>query len=83
MSSLNLGFMEKNDVQSFIETLQSADRNEFAGFTMRFARGDEASWKRFIKGAYNHPITWWIGIFQLTMQMGIWGTPLPTSFYSF
>lgn len=37
------------------------------------ARGDEASWRRFIKGAYNHPITWWIGIFQLTMQMGIWG----------
>lgn len=64
MSSLDLGFTEKDDVQSFVEALQNAGPR-LTGFTMTFAHGNEAAWHRFIKGAYNHPITWWIGIFQL------------------
>ena len=73
MSSLNLSLMEKDDVQTLVETLQKINPRELDRFTMTFADGNEAAWHRFIKGAYNHPITWWIGIFQLTMQMGIWG----------
>lgn len=72
MSSINFGIKEKNDVQAFVENLQANPR-ELTGFTMTFAHGNEAAWHRFLKGAYNHPITWWIGIFQLQMQMGIWG----------
>jgi len=72
MPSLNLGITEKNDVQAFVENLQANPR-ELTGFTTTFAHGNEAAWHRFLKGAYNHPITWWIGIFQLQMQMGIWG----------
>lgn len=73
MSSLHLSFIEKDDVQSFVETLQKAEPGELTGFAMTFAHGNEAAWYRFIMGAYNHPITWWIGIFQLQMQMGVWG----------
>lgn len=72
MSSLNLSFTEKDDVQVFIENLQ-ADPRTLDGFSTTFAHGNEAAWYRFIKGTYNHPITWWIGIFQLQMQMGVWG----------
>lgn len=73
MPSLNLSVREKNDVQAFVENLQANPR-ELTGFTVTFAHGNEAAWHRFLKGAYNHPITWWIGIFQLQMQMGIWGS---------
>ncbi len=73
MPLLDLSFKEKDDVQIFIETLLSVSQNDFTGFTRMFARGNEAAWRRFVKGAYNHPVTWWIGIFQLQMQMGVWG----------
>src|SRR5690606_19961606 len=62
----------KKDVQAFVENLQEDPRG-MANFTTNFANGNEAAWRRFLKGANNHPITWWIGIFQLQMQMGIWG----------
>lgn len=48
--------------------------SHFDGFSMTFPHGNEAAWYRFVKGTYNHPITWWVGIFQLQMQMGIWGS---------
>lgn len=73
MSSLNLTVMEKNDVQIFVENVQNAKPHDVDVFMSWFAKGNQAAWHRFIVGAYNHPITWWIGIFQLQMQMGIWG----------
>ena len=73
MPTLNLGVTEKHDVQRFVENVQGTHPRDFDGFSMTFAHGNEAAWSRFIKGAYNHPITWWIGIFQLQMQMGMWG----------
>ena len=72
MPSLNLNLTEKNDVQIFVENLK-ADPRKLNGFSTTFAHGNEAAWYRFVKGTYNHPITWWIGIFQLQMQLGIWG----------
>ncbi|MBI3898973.1 MAG: hypothetical protein HY308_11860 [Gammaproteobacteria bacterium] len=65
--------MEKDDVQSFIYNLQKAGPGELNHFAVTFPHGNEAAWRRFIKGAYHQPITWWIGIFQLQMQMGMWG----------
>lgn len=73
MPSLNIGFMEKNDIQRFTENLQNAEPDETGIFMSQFARGNRAVWHRFIVGSYNHPVTWWIGILQLQMQMGIWG----------
>lgn len=73
MSSVAIGHSEKQDIQKFFENLQHAHTKETQAFAISFAQGNEASWRRFIKGAYNHPITWWVGIFQLQMQMGVWG----------
>ncbi len=73
MSSLGLSHNDKQAIQSFTENLQALDNQEFASFTVSAHSGNEAAWSRFIKGAYNHPITWWIGIFQLQMQTGLWG----------
>lgn len=42
MSSLDLGFTEKDDVQSFVEALQNAGPR-LTGFTMTFAHGNEAA----------------------------------------
>lgn len=73
MSTLDLGLTEKNDVQIFVENVQNSSPHEVNVFASWFSNGNGAVWSRFIRGAYNHPITWWIGIFQLQMQMGIWG----------
>ncbi len=73
MTSLNLNIVEKRDIQIFLGNIQNSKQHEINNFAINFARGNETAWHRFIKGAYNHPITWWIGIIQLQMQMGIWG----------
>lgn len=73
MNTLSLDVLDKNDSQILIENLQSLDSEEFDRFIQSYAMGNEPSWHRFIKGAYNHPITWWIGLFQLQMQLGLWG----------
>lgn len=73
MSSINLGTTEKKDSQLLIENLQGLSQKEIDDFILKFANSGEPAWHRFIKGAYNHPVTWWIGIFQLQMQLGLWG----------
>ncbi|WP_417578973.1 hypothetical protein [Nitrincola sp.] len=73
MASLNLNIAEKRDVERVLGHIQSSQNHEMNNFLMSFAIGNEASWSRFLRGAYNHPITWWIGVIQLQMQMGIWG----------
>lgn len=74
MTSLNLNISEKRDVERVLSQIQSAKHHEQNSFLSEFARGNEASWSRFLKGAYSHPVTWWIGIIQLQMQMGVWGS---------
>ncbi len=73
MSSLDLGHLEKQSIQSFMEEIQTLDKDKFNHFTITAPHGNDAYWSRFLKGAYNQPITWWIGIFHLQMQTGIWG----------
>jgi hypothetical protein len=65
--------MDKRDTQIFLTNIQKLNSQELNRFKSTFAYGYEASWHRFVVGAYNHPLTWWIGIIQLQMQMGIWG----------
>lgn len=73
MTSLNINISEKRDIENVLRNIQSSQNHEITHFTTNFARGNEAAWSRFLRGAYNHPITWWVGIFQLQMQMGVWG----------
>lgn len=73
MTSLNLNTSEKRDIEAVLGNLQSAPSHEVSNFTTNFAKGNQVAWSRFLKGAYNHPITWWVGVFHLQMQMGVWG----------
>jgi hypothetical protein len=72
MNNLSLTNEQKQASQALVESLQSAPKKDLNSFVLNFSTSEPA-WHRFIKGAYNHPITWWIGIFQLQMQMGLWG----------
>jgi len=73
MPSFDLGHLEKQSIQSFMEEVQALEKDKFSSFASTFPHGNKASWRRFVKGAVNHPITWWIGILQLQMQTGLWG----------
>lgn len=73
MKILNLGDRARIEIDSFINKFRSASSQEKDAFISSFAKGNKSAWHRFIVGTYNHPVTWWIGIFQLSMQMGMWG----------
>lgn len=73
MSKIQLDLMDKKHIQVFFDNTQKISNHELKVFKSQFAYGNQASWHRFIVGAYNHPLTWWIGIIQLQMQLGIWG----------
>jgi len=73
MSTLRLSPLAKRDMQIFLDNVQRLPAHERDEFAFSFYEANEASWKRFVKGAYNHPVTWWIGIMQLQMQLGLWG----------
>lgn len=73
MTNIRLDVQGKRDAQIFVENLQNSDPGEVDKLINSYKLGNEPSWHRFIKGAYNHPITWWIGLLQIQMQMGMWG----------
>lgn len=74
MDKLVLDQKGKLEVDDFIKTLSNADPKEAEKFLDEFQSGAGPAWHRFLKGAYNQPITWWIGIIQLQMQLGMWGS---------
>ncbi len=71
MNYLNINISEKRDIETVLKNIQSSQSHEFTHFTINFARGNEAAWSRSLKGTYNYPITWWVGVFQLQTQMGV------------
>lgn len=70
---LDLNPIDKGDVQKVMERLEASDALEVNQFMGQIARGNVTAVQRFFQGMYNHHVTWWIGIFQLQMQMGVWG----------
>lgn len=73
MQGLQLNNIDKQYVQRFLENISSKDNIAFTQSLQALMAGRESTWLRYLKGAYNHPVTWWIGIIQLQMQMGVWG----------
>lgn len=73
MPHMTLDIQAKRDAQIFLENLQKSDAGEIDKLIDSYRFGNEPAWHRFTKGAYNHPITWWIGLLQIQMQLGIWG----------
>lgn len=74
MLSLNLRTDEKESVQSVLEGLQGATPQDVESALAGLAQGNRGPIQRFLVGAYNHPLTWWVGLFQLQMQYGMWGS---------
>lgn len=73
MTPIKLDFTDKQEMQKVVEGLEAARDQDVDWFLEQLPRGNRSALSRFIGGAYNHPVTWWIGVFQLQMQMGIWG----------
>lgn len=73
MSNVRLDFSGKRDSQVLIENLQNSKPEDVDKLMGLHMLRNEAAWHRFVKGAYYHPITWWMGLIQIQMQLGIWG----------
>ncbi|WP_078120289.1 hypothetical protein [Thiosocius teredinicola] len=73
LMELDLDPAAKRDVEGFIEELKKKSEQEVTEFAIKATHADDPSWWRFAVGVKNHPITWWMGIFQLQMQAGLWG----------
>lgn len=73
MSKLRFGASDKQRIEEVINEITNVPEYERDAFLEKFAQGRGPAWKRFVKAAYNQPITWWIGVIQCQMQMGIWG----------
>lgn len=73
MHSVRLDIHTKRDAQIFLENSQDAKSEDIDKLINSYRFGNEDAWIRFTRGAYNHPITWWIGLLQIQMQLGVWG----------
>lgn len=73
MVTINLTVADRESIQSAIEALQEAGNDQLELLMQQLLQGNEGVIRRFVKGAYNHSITWWVGVFQLQMQKGMWG----------
>lgn len=73
MVTINLTVADRNSIQSAVEAIQEAGSDQLEDLMQQLLQGNEGVIRRFAKGAYNHPITWWVGVFQLQMQKGMWG----------
>lgn len=73
MIRLSLDPFDKNEVQKVMELMEGSDPRDVNQFLEQLPSGNIGAVQRFLQGAYNHPVTWWIGVFQLQMQMGLWG----------
>lgn len=73
MVTINLAAADRESIQSATEALQDVGNDQLELLVQQLLQGNEGVIRRFAKGAYNHPITWWVGVFHLQMQKGMWG----------
>lgn len=71
--TINLAAADRESIQSATEALQDVGNDQLKLFVQQLLQGNEGVIRRFAKGAYNHPISWWVGVFHLQMQKGMWG----------
>lgn len=64
---------EKSAVENLLRKVGQAPPRQRDEFARRFTDGQHPAWRRYIDGIYNHPKTWWIGIIQTQMVLGVWG----------
>ena len=64
---------DKAAVESFLRKAGQDAPRQRDDFARRFTHNEHPAWRRYIEGIYNHLKTWWIGIIQAQMVLGIWG----------
>jgi len=70
---LVLSNYDKESVEKFLQKASKEDPNKIDDAMRNFGAQQHPSWRRYIDGVYSHPLTWWTGIIQIQMVMGLWG----------
>lgn len=73
---LDIRSVDREAIQQTLESLQDAPKDDVDGFLRYVLNGNRNALQSFVKGAVDNPKTWWIGIFSLQMQMGLFGERL-------
>ncbi len=69
----NLRSPDRDAVQKTLESLQNAPKDDVDAFMRYILNGNRNALQNFTKGAVDNPKTWWIGLFSLQMQAGLFG----------
>lgn len=73
---LDIRSTDREAIQSALEALQDAPKKDVDDFLRYVLNGNRNALQSFAKGAVDNPKTWWIGIFSLQMQTGLFGDRL-------
>ncbi|QIL88445.1 hypothetical protein GNX18_00670 [Microbulbifer sp. SH-1] len=57
MIPLNLSTRQKSEVQKATDIVLENESANVDVILVGLLKGDEASWRRFLSGVYNHPVT--------------------------
>lgn len=72
--AFNLSPVDKSALERLLRNAAEDTPRQRNDFARRFTDGQHPAWRRYIEEIYNHPKTWWIGIIQTQMVLGIWGS---------
>lgn len=72
MSNLSLSNEQKKASEELLTRIQKGNDKDVNELVTNFPKYKN-SFLRFSQGVYSHPLTWWIGLMQLQMQMGLLG----------
>lgn len=64
---------DKHAVESLLLKVAQDQPNQRDDFARRFVETQHPAWRRYVDGIYNYPKTWWVGIIQTQMVVGLWG----------
>ena len=73
---LDLRTADREAIQAVMEALQDAPKDDVDDFLRYVLNGNRNTLQAFVKGAVDNPKTWWIGVFTLQMQSGLFGDRL-------
>lgn len=68
-----LASSDKDAIEDLLQKVGADAPHQREDFARRFTDSQHPAWYRYTSGIYNHPKTWWIGIIQTQMVLGVWG----------
>lgn len=64
---------DKQAIRELVDRVSNDNAPQVDDFLNRFTDEQHPAWRRYADGIYSHPKTWWIGIIQTQMILGLWG----------